>query len=431
MKISIFGSGYVGLVTGASLANLGHDVLCADIDAPKIAQLEQGEIPFFEPGLKELVQRTRDKKKLSFTTDLSHAAHYGEVLFNCVGTPANTDGSADLKALYVVVEVVASTVQDYKILVNKSTVPPGIARKCQEMITAQNANVEVVSNPEFLKQGNAVYDFNHPDKIVVGAESEKAFAVMRKVYHGLIKMYIPFLEMNWETAEMVKYANNTFLATKISYINEIANICDKVGADVKLVAKAIGMDQRIGPKFLNAGVGYGGSCFPKDVKALRAVARAQGYETHLLNAVDRVNNQQKELILPLISEKLKQVQGNTITMWGLSFKPKTSDVREAPSIILIQKLLEQGFNIKTYDPVAMDEVRKIFGDSIMYCSSLEESAHASDLIIIATEWDEFRNVDFRELGKKMRHKIMIDGRNIYDGNRIREEGFNYVGIGHQ
>src|SRR3989344_4595894 len=280
MKISVFGSGYVGLVTGASLANLGHDVLCADIDASKIVGLEKGEMPFFEPGLKELVQRTRDKKKLSFTTDLSHAAHYGEVLFNCVGTPANTDGSADLKALYVVVEVVASTVQDYKILVNKSTVPPGIARKCQEMITAQNANVEVVSNPEFLKQGNAVYDFNHPDKIVVGAESEKAFAVMRKVYHGLIKMYIPFLEMNWETAEMVKYANNTFLATKISYINEIANICDKVGADVRLVAKAIGMDYRIGPKFLNAGIGYGGSCFPKDVKALRAVARDKGYETH-------------------------------------------------------------------------------------------------------------------------------------------------------
>lgn len=439
MKISIFGSGYVGLVTGASLANLGHDVLCADIDAAKIAGLEKGEMPFFEPGLKELLQRTKDKKKLSFTTDISYAVQFGEVLFNCVGTPSNSDGSADLGALYSVVEAVVSavqesvqeSVQEYKVLVNKSTVPPGTARKCQEMIMTRHVNIEVVSNPEFLKQGNAVYDFNHPDKIVLGAESEKAFGIMRKVYHGLIKTYIPFLEMNWETAEMVKYANNAFLATKISYINEMANICDKVGADVKLVAKAIGMDQRIGPKFLNAGIGYGGSCFPKDVNALHAVAREQGYDTHLLKAVDLVNTKQKEMLLPLISEKLKQVQGNTVSIWGLSFKPKTSDVREAPSIVLIKQLLEQGVHIKAYDPVAMEEVRKIFGNSIAYCNSLEESAHASDMIVVATEWDEFRNVDFLELGRNMRHKIIIDGRNIYDGNQIREEGFDYQGVGHR
>src|SRR3989338_5939996 len=259
MKISIFGSGYVGLVTGASLANLGHDVVCADIDAEKISRLEQGEMPFYEPGLKELIQRNRGKNRLTFTANLKEAVAFGEVIFNCVGTPAKEDGSADVGALYAVVEAVVKAVpecgQGYRALVNKSTVPPGTARKCQAMLKAKNTNIEVVSNPEFLKQGNAVYDFNHPDKIVIGAESEKAFGIMRKVYHGLIKTYIPFLEMDWETAEIVKYSNNAFLATKISYINEIANICGLVGADVKLVAKAIGMDQRIGSRFLNAGIG--------------------------------------------------------------------------------------------------------------------------------------------------------------------------------
>lgn len=429
MKISVFGSGYVGLVTGASLANLGHDVFCADIDVAKIIRLEQGELPFFEPGLKELVQRTKDKKKLSFTTDLSHAAKYGEVLFNCVGTPANENGSADLGALYAVVDVVASNVQEYKVLVNKSTVPPGTARKCQEMINVKNKEVEVVSNPEFLKQGNAVYDFNHPDKIVIGAESEKALAVMRKVYRGLIKTYIPFLEMDWETAEMVKYANNAFLATKISYINEIANICDKVGADVKLVAKAIGMDQRIGPKFLNAGIGYGGSCFPKDVKALIAAASEKGYNSVLLQGVETVNQQQKEIFLPTLLKKMQQIKGSTITLWGLSFKPKTSDLREAPSLILIKALLEQGFTIKAYDPVALDEAKKIFGESICYCNSIEESVIDSQAILVVTEWDEFRNVDLAEIGKKMKHRLIFDGRNIYDPELVQEEGFEYVGIG--
>lgn len=431
MKISIFGSGYVGLVTGASLANLGHDVLCADIDAGKIAALEKGELLFFEPGLKELVQRTRDKKKLSFTSDLSAAVQFGDVLFNCVGTPAKSDGSADLEALYAVIELVAKQVEGYKTVVNKSTVPPGTAKKFQEIMNQRNKSIEVVSNPEFLKQGNAVYDFNHPDKIVIGARSEKAFQVMRKVYHGLIKTYIPFLEMDWETAEMVKYANNAFLATKISYINEIANICDKVGADVKLVAKAIGMDYRIGPKFLNAGIGYGGSCFPKDVKALAAVAREQGYEAKLLQAVDIVNTLQKEIIIPTIIEKLAQVGGTMVTLWGLSFKPKTSDLREAPAVVLITRLLEKGIKIKAYDPVAVDEARKIFGSSILYCSSLEESAQESDMIIVATEWDEFRNVDFGELGKTMRNKIIIDGRNIYEAEQLREEGFDYKGMGHR
>ncbi len=434
MKISIFGSSYVGLVTGASLANLGHEVLCADIDAEKIALLEQGEVPFYEPGLKELVQRTRDKKKLAFTSDLPRAVKFGEVLFNCVGTPSKEDGSADLQSFFVVVEMVADKVDgpnagSLKVLVNKSTVPPGTARKCQEILNTKHKLVEVVSNPEFLKQGNAVYDFNHPDKVVVGAESEKAFEIMRKVYHGLIRTYIPFLEMNWETAEMVKYANNAFLATKISFINEIANICGEVGADVKLVAKAIGMDLRIGPKFLNAGIGYGGSCFPKDVKALMVVAREQGHKAHLLSAVEEVNKDQKEIFLSKILERLKEVQGDTVTVWGLSFKPKTSDLREAPAVVLISKLFQQGIKIKAYDPVAGEEARKIFGETITYCSSVEESVAQSNVIVLVTEWDEFRNVDFRELGKTMRNRIVFDGRNIYDPDAVREEGFEYIGVG--
>lgn len=429
MKISIFGTGYVGLVTGASLANLGHNILCADIDAEKIALLERGEMPFYEPGLKELVQRTRDKKRLIFTSDLAGAAKFGEVLFNCVGTPSNDDGSADMQYFFAVVETVAAEADSFKILINKSTVPPGTARKCSEIMLTKDKMVEIVSNPEFLKQGNAVYDFNHPDKIVIGAESEKAFQIMRKVYHGLIKTYIPFLEMDWETAEMAKYANNAFLATKVSYINEIANICGLVGADVKLVAKAIGMDQRIGPKFLNAGIGYGGSCFPKDVKALVAVAKESGYDASLLRAVETVNQQQKEKLAPAIIEKLMQVQGDTVTLWGLSFKPKTSDLREAPAVVLISKLLQQGIKVKVYDPVAVEEARKIFGGAISYCLSIEESVVQSDALVLVTEWDEFRNVNFEELGKQMRHKIIFDGRNIYEPEEIRAEGFEYYGVG--
>ncbi len=437
MNITVVGSGYVGIVTAASLAGMGHDVLCFDNDAAKVQQLQRGEIPFFEPGLKELVQRTMDKERLRFTGDEREAISFGEVIFNCVGTPQNGDGSANLAFVDTVLSAVARNADGYKVLVNKSTVPPGTARRCQEFLKkAQTAEtdiggkaVEVVSNPEFLKQGNAVYDFNHPDKIVIGASSEKAFQLMRKVYHGLLKTYIPLLEMGWETAEMTKYANNAFLATKISFINEIANICDAVGADVKQVAKAIGMDQRIGSKFLNAGIGYGGSCFPKDVTALVAVAGEQGYTARLLSAVEAVNRMQKGVFLPKILEKLKQVGGSTVALWGLSFKPKTSDLREAPSIILVRELLAQGIKIKAYDPVAGEEAKKIFGKSITYCASPEESAAGSDVLVVVTEWDEFRNVNFSELGKKMRNKIIFDGRNIYEPEEAREEGFEYHGVG--
>ncbi len=428
MNITVVGSGYVGLVTAASLANLGHDVLCFDTDAEKTAQVQKGEIPFYEPGLKELLQRNVEKGRLRVTVDEQLAISFGDVLFNCVGTPQNGDGSANLAFVDEVLKAVQKHTARYTVFVNKSTVPPGTARKCQELLRSANAAIDVVSNPEFLKQGNAVYDFNHPDKIVIGASTERAFQVMRKVYHGLLKTYIPLMEMDWETAEMTKYANNAFLATKISFINEIANICSLAGADVKVVAKAIGMDQRIGPKFLNAGIGYGGSCFAKDVKALAAFAEHKKYNPVLLQAVDAVNRKQKEALLPAITDALKKVDGDTVSLWGLSFKPKTSDLREAPSQVLMQHLLERGIHVKAYDPVAAAEAQKAY-PAVEYCSSIEDSVQGSYAIILATEWDEFRNVNFAELGKKMKAKIIFDGRNIYDPEMVREEGFEYHGVG--
>ena len=431
MKITIFGTGYVGLVTGASLANLGHQVLCVDIDTERVVSLEQGEIPFYEPGLKEMVLRNKEKNRLQFSSSISAGLEHGEALFNCVGTPNKHNGAADLSAVNSIISEVARSAQGYKVLVIKSTVPPGTAQQSQKLIHQLNpaSAVEVVSNPEFLKQGNAVYDFNHPDKIVVGASSEKAFQLMRKIYHGLIKSYIPFLEMDWATAEMTKYANNSFLATKISFINEIANICELTGADVKLVAKAIGMDYRIGSKFLNAGIGYGGSCFPKDVQALIQTARERGYSADVLQAVHDVNERQKQRFLVPVLQKLRALHGTTVTLWGLSFKPKTSDMRGAPSIPLIQELVRQKITVKAYDPVAFPEAQKIFGTSIIYCNSLEESVKDSDLIILATEWDEFRNVSWAELGALMKHRQIFDGRNIYEPELLKEEGFEYTGVG--
>ena len=431
MKISIFGTGYVGLVTGASLANLGHDVLCVDIDQKKIDLINSGEMPFYEPGLKELVLKNKENKRITFSTDIEKAVHFAEAIFNCVGTPMKEDGSADLSYVFEVVKSVVKYSDQYKLLINKSTVPPGTAKKCQELITITNPNAEidVASNPEFLKQGNAVYDFNHPDKIVVGAQSEKAFQLMRKVYHGLIKTYMPIIETNWETSEMIKYANNSFLATKISFINEIANICNKVGADVKTVSKAIGKDYRISPKFLNAGIGYGGSCFPKDVQALINTAKSYSYQPQFLQQVEELNERQKTILVPQIIDKLKEINGNQVTIWGLTFKPKTSDLRGATSLKIIEELITNGFKVNIYDPIALEEVRTIFSDKVTYSNSVKDSVVNSNLIVLVTEWDEFRNVDFSELGKSMKTKILFDGRNIYEPETLKENGFEYYGVG--
>tara|TARA_Y100000310_G_scaffold334230_1_gene413451 strand:+ start:182 stop:1483 length:1302 start_codon:yes stop_codon:yes gene_type:complete len=431
MKIAVFGSGYVGLTTGACLSNLGHDVLCVDIDENKISQLNEGKIPFYEPGLKELVLKNKEKGRLRFTTNIEEGVRFQDAIFNCVGTPGQPDGSADLCFVFKVAETVAQLADGHKILINKSTVPPGTAKKCYELIKKINpaSQVEVVSNPEFLAEGKAVHDFNHPDKIVVGAKTHQAFNMLRKIYTGRVRTYIPVLETDWETAETIKYANNSFLATKISLINELANICDRVGADIKLVSQAMGMDYRISPKFLQAGIGYGGSCFPKDVRALVTAAQEKGYSASLLKEVDSVNERQKLFLFDKIKEKIPELANKTITIWGLSFKPKTSDIRESSSLVLINKLLEQGAKIKAYDPVAHEEVRKELGDQIEYCNSVEESVYESNGIILVTEWDEFRNVDFLNLGKNMKNKIVFDGRNIYEPEMVREEGFDYVGVG--
>jgi len=431
MKISIFGSGYVGITTGACLANLGHDVLCVDIDEGKIDKLKEGEIPFYEPGLKELVLKNKEKGRLNFTTNVEEGIRFREVIFNCVGTPSRDDGSADLGYVFKVAESIGKFAEGYKLLINKSTVPPGTAKKCSEIIKEVNpdSQVEVVSNPEFLKEGAAIHDFNHPDKIVVGAKSGKAFGLLRKVYTGRVRTYIPVLETDWETAEIIKYANNCFLATKISFINEIANICDKVGADVKLVSQAMGMDYRISPKFLNPGAGYGGSCFPKDVRALIATANTFDYDAKLLKEVDGLNERQKRFLLDKLKERYGDFNGRVLTLWGLSFKPMTDDMREATSVVLIKELLELGAKVNVYDPVAMEEAKKIFGDKIVYCNSVEESVENSEGIVLVTEWDEFRNANLLELGERMKSKVLFDGRNIYEPEIVKEEGFEYVGVG--
>lgn len=432
MKISIFGTGYVGLVTGVCLANLGHDVLCVDVDDAKLQLLNEGEIPFFEPGLKELVLKNKEKGKIGFTSNAQEAVEFGEVIFNCVGTPSREDGSADLQYVLAVAKSIGKYAKGYKILINKSTVPPGTARKCVEIICAENpqSEVEVVSNPEFLAEGKAVYDFTHPDKIVIGTTSARAAAVLRKIYTGRIRTYIPFVETDWETAEMIKYANNSFLATKISFANELANICECVGADVKQVTQAMGLDYRINPRFLNAGIGYGGSCFPKDVRALIHLAKEKGYDAHLLKEVNSLNERQKKHLIQKIKSRFGQdLAGHSFSVWGVSFKPQTSDIRESPALTLIHELLVHGAKVTVFDPVAHEEAKIVLGEKVKFASSLADSTENSSAIILATEWDEFRNVNFAELGKTMKHKILFDGRNIYEPDLIREEGFEYVGVG--
>ena len=436
MKISIFGTGYVGLVTGACLANLGHEILCCDVDLEKIENLKKGIISFYEPNLKETVLYNTNKKKLSFTTDIKSTVEFADVIFNCVGTPNNDDGSCNLQYVFNVARSVGEYAKGFKLLVNKSTVPPGTAKKCQDIIKIMNNNseVEVVSNPEFLKEGSAVHDFTHPDKIVVGTRTRKASEYMRKVYLGRVRIYIPFLETTIETAEMIKYANNAFLSTKISFINEIANICDTVNADVKIIAQAMGLDYRISPKFLNAGIGYGGSCFPKDVRALVYTAKQNGYHASLLEQVNAVNTRQKEvLIQKIISHFGQDLSTITLTILGLSFKPNTDDLREAPALSIIKNLIDLGAQIQAYDPIiSKDSTIKQKHDilsNINILSNISDSVNNSSGIILVTEWDEFRNINFKEIGQFMKEKVIFDGRNIYEPEFLAEEGFKYFGIG--
>lgn len=433
MKITVFGSGYVGLTTAACLANLGHEVMCVDIDEKKISMLQKGQMPFFEPGLEQLAKKNMQANRLTFTTNAKQAVEFGEVIFSCVGTPSKESGEADLTAVYSVARTIGKHTNNYKVIVNKSTVPPGTAREIKRQIqTETKTEVDIVANPEFLREGEAIRAFNLPDKIVIGTDSEKAARIMKKVYTGRMRTYLPFVETDWETAELIKYASNALLATKISAINEIANICDRVGADVKMVSLALGLDPRIAPKFLNAGVGYGGSCFPKDVKALIETARQRGYHAKLLEQVDETNERQKRVMAQKIMEFFSNnIKGKVLSILGLSFKPKTSDMREAPSITIINALLGEGAIIKACDPAATDEAKKIFGDKITYYTTIEEAAKDSSAIILLTEWDDFRNIDFSKLKIEMKQKVIFDGRNIYEPEMVKEEGFEYRGIGRQ
>jgi len=454
MQITIIGTGYVGLVTGTCLADFGLQVTCVDQDETKISLLNSGGVPIYEPNLEPLIKKNVSANRLIFTTDFEKAVKESKVIFIAVGTPPNHDGSANLKQIEKVARQIAHHLDEYKVIVNKSTVPIGTAAKIKEIIT-KNQNViareqsdrnnpnlnrrtgvspvypipfDIVSNPEFLREGSAVYDFTHPDKIVIGTESPKALKIMQEIYRPLYLIDTPFVITNSETAELIKYACNAFLATKITFINEIANLCDKVGADVHQIAKAMGLDGRISSKFLHPGPGYGGSCFPKDTEALCSIADSFSYEFKSLNAVVSANNRQRELMVEKIKHLLGDLKGKQIGILGLSFKQNTDDIRQSPSIDIIKLLLKEGTQIRCFDPLAMDNTRKIL-PNLYYCQDEYETAQSSDALVIATEWNQFRNLDLLRIKKYLKKPILFDLRNLYDPEKVKSLGFIYEGIG--
>ncbi len=436
MKITIVGTGYVGLVTGACFAEVGIDVTCVDIDVQKIDNLKKGIIPIYEPGLEEIVERNVEKGRLHFTTRLSDSLDGCEVVFSAVGTPPDEDGSADLKYVLDVAREVGSHMSDYLLVVTKSTVPVGTAKLVKRAIQSELDNrgvkipFDVASNPEFLKEGAAVDDFLKPDRIVVGIESQRAEDLMAKLYKPFTLNGHPVIFMDIPSAEMTKYAANSMLATRISFMNDIANLCEIMGADVNMVRKGIGSDPRIGPKFLYPGVGYGGSCFPKDVKALIKTADDHGYSMRILKSVEEVNDDQKAVLYKKAFDYFNgQLSGKTIAMWGLSFKPETDDMREAPSLVLIRKFLEAGCRIKAFDPVAAHETRRKIGDVIEYCSDKYAALDGADCLLLVTEWKEFRIPALDEMKKRLKNPVIFDGRNIYDHKEMKSAGFDYHCIG--
>lgn len=436
MKIAVVGTGYVGLVTGACLADVGFEVICVDIDQNKISKLEQGISPIFEPGLDDILDRNIKKGRLKFTTDIIPVLNEIEVVFSAVGTPPDEDGSADLQYVLDVAKSVGKNMRDYILVITKSTVPVGTAKLVKEAIQKEldirGATIpfDVASNPEFLKEGDAINDFMRPDRIVVGVESERAKTIFEKIYKPFVLNGHPVIFTDIPSAEMIKYAANAMLATRISFMNDIANLCEIMGADVNMVRKGIGSDSRIGNKFLYAGIGYGGSCFPKDVKALIKTGDQNNYSLEVLKAVESVNDKQKHILF----HKLHQfydgdLKGKTIGLLGLSFKPNTDDMREAPSLVIIQKLLENGCIVKAYDPAAMEETERRIGKVITYCHNIEEVITDSDAILLVTEWPEFRVLDPKLLNKLMKQPVVFDGRNIYDPIEMRKEGIIYFSIG--
>ncbi len=436
MKITIVGTGYVGLVTGTCFAETGVTVHCVDIDTKKIENLNKGILPIYEPGLDTMIERNVQQKRLFFTTNLSETLASCEVIFSAVGTPPDEDGSADLKYVLDVAREVGRNMNHYMVIVTKSTVPIGTAEKVKKAILDEQAKrgvsipFDVASNPEFLKEGDAIDDFLRPDRIVIGTESEQAQNIMKRLYKPFVLNGHPIIFMDIPSAELTKYAANSMLATKISFMNDIANLCEIVGADVTNVRKGIGSDSRIGDKFLYAGIGYGGSCFPKDVKALIKTADQNNYSLKILKAVEEVNEGQKSVIYTKIYQYFNgDLKNKKFALWGLSFKPNTDDMREAPALVLIDKLTEKGAQIVAYDPVAMPETQRKIGEKIQYASDKTAALNDADALILATEWNEFRVLDFELLGKLMKNKLVFDGRNIYDANEMAENGFTYYGIG--
>jgi len=431
MHIAVVGTGYVGLVTGTCFAEFGNEVICVDNDQAKIKSLQEGKIPIYEPGLDVLVAKNIREKRLFFTTNLREAVEKSLVIFIAVGTPSKADGSADLSYIEAVAKDIARYMNGYKVIVNKSTAPVGTGRWIKEVIQ-KNQNEKfpfsVVSNPEFLREGSAIEDFMRPDRVVIGADSSEAIAIMKDLYSPLYLIETPFVITNIETAELIKYASNAFLATKISFINEIANICERVGADVHHVAIGMGLDNRIGRKFLHPGPGFGGSCFPKDTKAIYQLAKKLGYEFKIVKSVIEVNEQQRQLMIEKIKKALGDLKGKTIGILGLSFKPNTDDMRDAPSIPIVQFLVKEGATVKAFDPAAMDNARKIFPD-VVFCDDTYEVAADSDALIFLTEWNQFRSLDLDRIKKLLRQPVVLDLRNIYEPVKMKEKGFQYYCVG--
>jgi UDPglucose 6-dehydrogenase len=431
MNVGVIGAGYVGLVTGACFAEFGVNVTCIDTNEGRINLLQKGVVPFYEPGLEELIRKNVNEGRLCFSNNTAESVKKSDVIFIAVGTPSLEDGSADLSYVDSVARTIAENLNGYKVIVTKSTVPVGTGERVRNIIKdiRNDGDFDIVSNPEFLREGSAIGDFMRPDRIVIGSGSDRATSVMRDLYSPLYLIETPFITTDVETAEMIKYASNVFLAAKISFINEMANLCEKVGANVQVVSKAMGLDKRIGPKFLHAGPGYGGSCFPKDVRALLQIAESHGYDFKIARSVIEVNITQKDRMITKIEHALRGAGGKTIGILGLSFKPNTNDIRESPAVHIIEGLLDIGANIRVYDPVAMDDTKSVLGHRVTYCSDAYDAATNADAIILVTEWNQFRNLQLERLKGLLKHPVFIDLRNVYEPDRMRKSGFDYYSVG--
>jgi UDPglucose 6-dehydrogenase len=431
MNICVIGTGYVGLITGVCFAEFGVNVVCVDNDEKKLKSLKKGIVPFYEPGLEELLQRNLRLNNIRFTTNIADSVDSSLVIFIAVGTPPRGDGSADMKHVEDVARSISSHLKSYKVIVTKSTVPVGTGEKLQQIISKtlrEPVGFDIVSNPEFLREGAGIEDFMRPNRIVIGASSNQAVAIMKDLYRPLYLIETPFIITNVKTAELIKYSSNAFLATKISFINEISNLCEAVGADVQVVAKAMGLDRRIGPKFLHAGPGYGGSCFPKDTRAILQIARENKIDLGIIEAAIEANERQRARVMKRIKSSMGSLKGKKLCILGISFKPNTNDLREAPSLYLIEKFLKAGAKIRIYDPVAMKDAKKIY-PGITCCRDAYDAVKGSDGIVIATEWNQFRNLDLNRIKKTAKESFFFDLRNIYDANKMRKLGFRYYSVG--